>query len=173
VLSTLMEWNRKHGRSDRVGLWFPINIREHPSEGFGNGTSRIRIYADFTPHDALPERCRKVHAQIVRARESGEWHVPDLRLPRFLLRLYLNRPWVDVGSTVFTHLDRLESESFPGVTSIEVIGQMHHRYPVAWNAVTLRGVTRLTLTYDPARIHAEDAEELLSAFRELSPCSVS
>ena len=54
------------GRPDnkRIGLWIPMNIRRESSVGFGNGTSRIRLYARYKPAAPLVEKAREVRRQV-------------------------------------------------------------------------------------------------------------
>ena len=88
----------------KIGLWMPMNIRRNSGEGFGNGTSRIRVYARYDADAGLIEKCREVRRQVSWTTEHGEWVVPEIpwftRLPRPiitpLLRVYLSRASVDM-----------------------------------------------------------------------------
>ena len=42
----------------KTGVWLPMNIREDAFRGFGNGTSRIRVYRRFAGDDTLQSKCR-------------------------------------------------------------------------------------------------------------------
>ena len=65
-LETLREWNQQHHTNGqpRVGLWLPMNIRRESYAGFGNGTSRIRLYARYAPSASLIEKAREVRRQV-------------------------------------------------------------------------------------------------------------
>src|SRR5438132_4815524 len=107
ALEVFSRWNRLHcsGHRQNVGLWLPINIRQQSSEGFGNGTSRIRLYARYGDHDSLVDKCREVRRQVSWSNRHGEWAVPQepplSYVPQWaftpLLRCYLNRPGVDMA----------------------------------------------------------------------------
>jgi hypothetical protein len=173
VLEVLTEWNRKHEpkRNQKIALWYPLNIRVNPRSGFGNGTSRIRLYARFPKTAALSDKARAIREQVSWTTEHGEWVVPDpplfTRLPRAiigpLLNGYLRQPTVDMATAVFSHADRWAgdaAEAFKYVTRIECVGLLHTRQHLAINGATHHGQTWLTFTYDPALLDASDAREL-------------
>lgn len=172
TLEVFSEWNHKHTQNGRprVGLWLPMNIRRRSNEGFGNGTSRIRLYARYSPTASLVDKAREVRRQVAWSTEHGEWVVPDLplltRLPHWIarpaLRSYLNRPSIDMATGVFSHADRWggASEAFKHVERIECVGLLHPRQSLAVNGATHRGQTWLTFTYDTGLMCAADAEEL-------------
>jgi len=148
-----------------------MNVRRKTVEGFGNGTSRIRVYARYDPDAGLIEKCREVRRQVSWSSEHGEWVVPEMpwfmRLPRPiiapLLRGYLNRASVDMATAVFSHASTgmaNASEAFKHVERIECVGLLHPRQSLAINAATHHGHTWLTLTYDPALLTTGDAKEL-------------
>ena len=66
ALEVYGEWNRLHDSTDKqkISLWLPMNVRQRASEGFGNGTSRIRVYATYSRNASLIEKCREVRRQI-------------------------------------------------------------------------------------------------------------
>jgi hypothetical protein len=172
TLEVFSQWNHQHTQNGRprVGLWLPVNIRRRTSEGFGNGTSRIRLYAGYSPSASLIDKAREVRRQVSWSTEHGEWVVPDVplltRLPRWIarpaLRSYLNRPSIDMATGVFSHADRWggASEAFKHVERIECIGLLHPRQNVALNGATHRGQTWLTFTYDAGLLSPNEAEEL-------------
>jgi hypothetical protein len=179
TLEVFRQWNRKHDTSDdqRIGLWLPMNIRRQSSIGFGNGTSRIRLYARYPATAPLAVKCQEVREQISWSTKHGEWVVPEIpsftSLPRWivrpLLRSYLNRPFVDMATGVFSHSDRWtngSSEAFQHVDKIECVGLLHPRQCLAINGATLRGQTWLTFTYDPSRLNTADVEELTEMYRQ-------
>lgn len=172
ALEVFRQWNHQHTRNGRprVGLWLPVNIRRRSSEGFGNGTSRIRLYARYSPAASLIDKAREVRRQVSWSTEHGEWVVPDFplltRLPHWIarpaLRSYLNRPAIDMATGVFSHADRWGgvSEAFKHVERIECIGLFHPRQNLAINGATHRGQTWLTFTYDVGLLSADEVEEL-------------
>ncbi len=179
ALEVFVRWNCAHNTSHRqkVGLLLPVNIRQQPFEGFGNGASRIRIYARYTDNASLLDKCREIRRQVAWSKQHGEWAVPRshplTRLPVWasvpLLRCYLNRPWVDVTTGVFSHAERWDGQDdrlFQHVEKIEFIGQLHARYAVAINATTLRDQTWVTFTYDPGLLTSGDIQRLVEMYQE-------
>jgi len=162
-------WNSRHGAADRkVGVWVPMNIREEPFRGFGNGTSRIRVHRRFAEGGSFRAKCRQVRRQVDGSRRHGEWAVPEkhiltrlpFRLSTPLLRGYLNRPWADMGSAAVTHVEKWPGQmdaEFDDVCGIEVIGALDLRHALMIAAVTDRGATSVTLTCDPALLGVDDA----------------
>ncbi len=172
VLDTLHWWNTEHGADRRkIGLWLPMNIREEALAGFGNGTSRIRVYRRFSNNDSIHSKCRQLRHQVNGSRRNGEWAVPDrhllTRLPfpaaRPLLRGYLKRPWADTGSAAFTHVEQWpgqDDEEFASIQGMEVIGALHARHALMLAALTHAGQTWTTLTYDPAMLNADEVSSI-------------
>lgn len=176
ALETCIHWNRRQSRDGtRVGLWLPVEIRKAPRASFGNGTSRIRVDAPFELDDAFRTKCCRVHESISRAMRSGEWRVPDtvavLRLPsplmRPLLRGYLSRPWADVGTAAFSHVEHANGRlNGIAVDTIECVGPLHHRHACAIYGVTRGESTWLTFTYDPALLTDADVDAMAASYRE-------
>src|SRR5689334_9845831 len=178
---------RPYNNGTRVALWVPMNVRREASVGFGNGTSRIHVYANSNRGASLIEKCRAVRQQVTWTTKHGEWMVPELpwltRLPDSLagplLRGYLKLPEIDMATAVFTHASSCltNAEAFKHVERIECVGLLHPRQNLAINAATHSGQTSLTLTYDPALLTTADAaqltqlfsEQIVQARRELSP----
>lgn len=176
ALDVVAGWNREHGLPDGgVGLWLPVNIRRDGRSGFGNGTSRIRVHAPHPQDAPFPTRCRQVHQQISQSMRQREWAVPSdqpmtflpqsLRVP--LLRGYLDRPWADVGSLTFSHVDRWGGEPrevFDRVHRIDTVGPLHSRHCAAITGVTHGDRTWLTFAYDPALLTGPDVEALAAMY---------
>ncbi|HEX7330283.1 MAG TPA: hypothetical protein VF290_02215 [Pyrinomonadaceae bacterium] len=171
TLEVLRRWNVEHESQSKVGLWMPMNVRRESSVGFGNGTSRIRVYARYDAGAKLVEKCREVRRQVSWSSEQGEWVVPEIpwftRLPRPivspLLRGYLNLPSVDMATAVFSHVASgmaNTSEAFKHVERIECVGLLHPRQRLAINAATHRSHTWMTFTYDPAQLTSDDVNEI-------------
>ena len=179
ALDAYAEWNRlhKHDDNQRISLWMPMNVRQRPSEGFGNGTSRIRVYATYARDASLVEKCRDVRRQIEWCTRHGEWVVPEIRtlvhLPRSitgpLLRRNLTRRSLDMATGVFSHADRWNSAAggvFDSVERIECIGLLHPFHALAINGATHRGKTWLTFTYDNGLLTRSDVTQLKTLYKQ-------
>ena len=179
TLEVLSQWNQSHTAktTQKIGLWYPLNIRGNYGSGFGNGTSRIRLYARYPSNASLVDKAREIRKQVTWATTHGEWVVPKVplftRLPRPivapLLNGYLKQPTVDMATAVFSHADRWAgdaAEAFKYVTRIECVGLLHARQRLAINGATHQGQTWLTFTYDPALLDAADVRELARMFEQ-------
>ncbi len=179
ALEVFSLWNRGHSNraSQNVALWLPINIRQHSSAGFGNGTSRIRLYASYAKGSSLTDKCREIHRQVLWSKQHGEWAVPSKsfmsRLPLAasgpLLRCYLRRPWIDMATAVFSHVERwpdADNETRRSLKKVECIGQLHARHSLAINGVTHCGQTWLTFTYDPGLLTTDDINSLQELYQD-------
>jgi hypothetical protein len=179
ALEVFRRWNRARGdvRKLKIGLWLPVNVRQRSSVGFGNGTSRIRLYARYADKASLVDKCREVRRQVSWSGQHGEWFVPQDNplesLPLWaitpLLRCYLNRPGLDMATGVFSHAEGwggASGESFREVEKIECIGLLHPRQCVAINGATHLGQTWLTFTYDPAMLSRDDIQQLSEMYQE-------
>jgi hypothetical protein len=179
ALEVYTRWNQLHDdhHPQQIGLWLPINVRRRPGEGFGNGTSRIRIYDRSSRSDSLAEKCLAVRRQIDWCSRHGEWMVPEIKglslLPRSLtgafLRRNLTRQSVDMATGVFSHSDRWNSSgsgAFDSVEKIECIGLLHPFHALAINGATHRGKTWLTFTYDKGLLTHADALRLTDLYQE-------
>ena len=171
TLEVFSRWNAKSIGKCKIGLWMPMNIRREANAGFGNGTSRIRLYARYKDDAPLVEKCRAIRRQVSWTTEHGEWVVPEMswctRVPRAitrpLLRSYLTRSSVDMCTGVFSHAGSWianAGEAFKHVDGIECVGLLHTRQSLAINAATHHGQTWLTLTYDPRLLSAEEVQQL-------------
>ena len=179
ALETARWWNTRNGKqSNRVGLWLPINIRRDSFVGFGNGSSRIRVRLLLQPTATFREKCLSVRSQVDRARRNGEWIVPRrplaLRLPLNVvapaLRAYLRRPWADMGSLSFTHVQRWpgrDEDCFQDLAGVEIVGALHATHPLMLAAVTCQDRTWLTATFDPALLWDDDITAMGHYFREV------
>jgi hypothetical protein len=154
-----------------------MNIRSRSFEGFGNGTSRIRLYARYEQSAPLITKAREVRRQISWTTEHGEWAIPEIplfnRLPDWIvgpgLRRYLNRPSVDMATGVFSHADRWAGEAreaFQHVNRIECVGLLHPRQGLAINGATHRERTWLTFTYDVGLLRATDVDQLVEIYKD-------
>jgi hypothetical protein len=154
-----------------------MNIRSRSFAGFGNGTSRIRLYARYDESAPLVEKAREVRRQVSWTTEHGEWAVPEIplftRLPAWIvrpaLRSYLNRPSVDMATGVFSHADRWAGEAreaFQHVDGIECVGLLHPRQSLAINGATHREKTWLTFTYDAGLLRPIDIDQLVEIYKQ-------
>jgi hypothetical protein len=179
ALEVYAEWNRLHKPDDnqRISLWLPMNVRQRASEGFGNGTSRIRVYATYARDASLVEKCHDVRRQIEWCTKHGEWVVPEIRtlvhLPRSLtgplLRRNLTRRSLDMATGVFSHADKwnsAEGRVFDSVDRIECIGLLHPFHALAINGATHRGQTWLTFTYDNGLLTRSDVTQFKTLYQQ-------
>lgn len=173
ALDVFTAFNASRGApTDRIAVWCPINARAKPFEGFGNGSSRVRVYRRYGDDAPLDERAKNVREQVKWTREHGEWFVPTdhplLSGPAWLLRMYLSRPWVDMATGAFSHGERVgpgaDETLWPEVEDLEIVGQLDKRHPFGIFGATFRGRTRLTLLYDPAQLNDEDVDQLAADF---------
>lgn len=171
-LDVFARFNRDHGaRTDRIAVWCPVNVRRRPFDGFGNGSSRIRIYRTWDDDVPLGERVANVHEQVRWTMSNGEWFVPTehplLSAPDWLLRAYLSRPWVDMATAPFSHGTRIGDEArWADVRDVELVGQLDRRHPFGVFGVTFAGRTRLSLLYDPGQLEAADVDRLAALYEE-------
>jgi hypothetical protein len=174
TLEVLTQWNHENCK---IGLWVPMNVRRNSRDGFGNGTSRIRVYANYDRGISLVEKCRAVRHQVAWSTKHGEWVVPEnpllTHLPDSivgpLLRGYLQLPKIDMATAIFTHASTSlanAGEAFKHVERIECVGLLHTRQNLAVNAVTHSGRTWLTFTYDPALLTTNDVNQLTQLYLE-------
>ena len=178
ALEALAAWNEgRRASTSRIGLWVPMNIRREPSQGFGNGASRIRIHREPVPSRSRKlfiERCRAVRREVDRKKRAGEWALPFLPTPAPLvraaaplLRRWLARPWADFCTAGFTHLERWPGDDDPvlaGISGIEVVACLHRRHPLYFAAMSLADRTLITVTWDPALLRSVDIEAIVAAF---------
>lgn len=175
ALSAFRQFNEARSTAQpAIGLWMPMDIRNGGESVFGNGSSRIRVY-DRAAKGSLAERATSVREQVGWSRANGEWAVPHalrvralpIPLLRVILRTYLERPWADMGTGTFSHLERsaLDEPAFADVVGMDVIGMLDPRHAVGIFAMTRRGVTHLTFVHDPERINDGELAELISHFR--------
>ena len=174
----LVEWNAQHGAgTTQIGLWLPTNIRPLPFVGFGNGSSRMRVYADSMAGPSVLERCQQFREQVAWSRKNGEWYVPPAdglkKLPDSwlapFLRGFLGRPGVDMGTAPFTHLERIGmmDRFVPMIHSARWVMMLHKWHPLGMAAATLGEHTDMTLTYDPAQLSDASATEFMDLYKGL------
>ncbi|MBX7098579.1 MAG: hypothetical protein K1X89_12800 [Myxococcaceae bacterium] len=175
ALTAVERWNAARGGGAEVGLWMPVGARVDHFAGFGNGSGRIRVYAK--PFTTFAARARAVREQLTWSREHGEWATPRwaerlLLLPspwvRWILRRQASSPGVDMGTTLFTHLQRLvprgAPEPLPAVSSVALISHLLPAHPISMSAMGLRGTTHLTFTWDAGRFSPDEARAFIEGF---------
>lgn len=187
VLLAAREFQREHDApASKLSLWFPVDVRAEPFSGFGNGASRVRVYDRAPPSASAIDLAFLVREELEAARAEGEWYVPAdhplFSLSDWVIRAYLTRPWVDMGSLLFSHAERLSAGGAPlleGVTRVEGVATLDRRHPLGIGAFTLRGTTHLSFTWDPAQLDEVDAARMVELFaatlqraeEELPPCA--
>ena len=176
AFDAITQWNtqRQGQRAQQLGLWLPTNIRVAPLDGFGNGSSRIRVYNRFNAAGSFADRARSIRRQVQWSREHGEWAVPSLsgaeRLPMSVLapvlRMYFNRPWVDMGTAALSHAQRSPFDELPPqlISRVELVGTLDTRHPFGIFALTLGDNTHFTFVHDPAQLSDQHAAELTVLF---------
>lgn len=165
---------REHGApTDRLSLWFPVDIRATPFVGFGNGASRVRIYHRDPGAGTVLDLAQRVRAQLEAARAEGEWFVPTdhplFSMPDWVVLAYLRRPWVDMGSLLYSHVERpsaVDTDLLPGAEAVETIATLDRRHPIGLAAVTLRGRTHVSFTWDPEQLFEEDVTKLIEFYTQ-------
>jgi len=166
ALAAAARWNEAHGEdAERVALWFPMDVRARRDEGFGNGSSRIRVY----------RRGPSVSRQVRAAFSDGEWAVQNAdrlaRLPRWLLRLIMRTlsyaPWLDMATLPFTHLDRIDTlDGLGQVESVEAVGVLDRRHPLGVIASSQGDKTAVTVTWDSGQLSDVDAADWFGLMHE-------
>ncbi len=179
ALEAYRRWNAERRPTKRkIGLWMPANIRKTPLEGFGNGTTRIRVYNRYDDSASLIEKARAIRTQVQWSRKHGEWAVPpmdkvqELPLPlmKLALRIYFNRPWVDMGTGVFSHAERSPLDALPPdlISRVELMGTLHRRHPFGIFALTLNDITHVSFVHDPGLLADDNASTLAHSFLSLA-----
>lgn len=178
TLEAARNWNLRYMGTDKnISVWLPVNIRSIPFNGFGNGTSRIRIYSD-KKNISFSDKCAHTREQVIWSKKNGEWVIPNLdkmyKIPSFIakwiLNAYFNRPGVDMGTVMFSHAERLtdtnENSFGQGFQYMDVIANLHSHYPLAIAATSDLHHTRLTFTYDPAALSPIHVQEFQALFQD-------
>jgi hypothetical protein len=179
TLDTLLAWNRRQTLGDRrhLALWIPTDIRQVPQMGFGNGTSRLRVYARNFDQPNVADRLRIVRRQVETARRIGEWALPTdspvFRLPGELQRisfwLFSRRPRIDMASAVLSNSSRFflpESDLADAVDHVDVVGPLGVGHPLGMYAMTLGAQTFFTCVSDPALLDKSEVGALLGEFQQ-------
>jgi hypothetical protein len=176
AIETYRSWNarRTSAKVQKIGLWIPTNIRATALEGFGNGTSRIRVYNRYDSSASLIDKASAIRRQMQWSRKHGEWALPSLglldQLPAPLvaplLRAYFNRPWVDMATGPFSHAERSPFDDLPiGLISrVELMGTLDTRHPFGVFAMTLNSITHASFVFDPGQLSDTSAAELTGTF---------
>ena len=167
LLATTAAWNDSHGWStSKLSLWVPIDIRKQRPRGFGNGASRVRIYRDSIQRESQHDSVRQFRKDMGAAKGSGEWAVNDFKIGMGLVKLYINRPWVDMGSIPFSHLPRERHIEHSAVKQTNWTMVLHRWHPAGFIVSTDDECIRFTLTYDTGALRVSEAEELISLYKK-------
>jgi len=184
LLVSLREWERELPDFERRrrGLWIPANVRKEPRAGFGNGTSRIRVYDRDGDKTSFADIAREVRAQVRWSIRNGEWNVPAraskiLGYPRWLAKallwLYAHRPAADYGTLSFSHVELPGQDPglFARFSALSSVAPLFGGQSLSVTGIGIGGQTHLTLTWDSSRVRDDDARRfaaLIDQNRELA-----
>ncbi len=152
---------------ERKSVWVPVNVRKNFWKGFGNGLSRLRIYPPRGVN--LSEKLAHIRKQKQEAMRNGEVALPppgfDIhnRHQKLLYELWIRRPWADWSTISLSHLTN-SGGFLDGLENIHGISNLMPSHNGGIFAVTSRGKTDFTLTYDPAAASEEDSLTLMRDF---------
>lgn len=178
VFEAIRKYNLDKGISEhRNGIYLPVNIRKNPFAGFGNGSSRIKIYDQYAENTSYKEIAILLRKQVKTCREQGLWAIPEglgpfeklpKRLGGILLKLYAMLPSNDFGSLIFSHLERLKGieDIFDPFSEILGVSQLYKAYPVNLSGVSFEEDTIMTATYDENIIKNEDMVKFLGFLKK-------
>jgi hypothetical protein len=169
IFKAMNEWFLERKKSDKnISLYIPVNIRENPFQGFGNGSSRIKIYDDYSEL-SYQKTAISIREQVNWCKKNGLWSLPSslktvgklpLWLSRFLLKTYAAKPGIDMGSMVFSHVESYKGmeDLFALFKDVKGLAQLYKSYSAGMTAVSLNGKTILTTTWDSAQLTTADIE---------------
>jgi len=147
---------------ERRGVYLPINIRKFPFKGFGNGSSRIKIY-DIENTDLI-EKAHSIRKQKNDARNNGLWYQRNTYNRMFskfifskIINKYSKMNTHDYGSFVFSHIQKLGPYEtvLNHFKTHQFISQIFHPYSFT---VIVLGET-CTITWDRNLISKEKIVE--------------
>ena len=178
VFKALREYNQIHNLSnERNGIYLPMNIRSNFYEGFGNGSSRIKIYDKFSPQCSYKDTAQNIREQIKWCQQNGMWHIPEIlpitsHLPKIfhkaLVKAYARLKHQDFCSFIFSHLERLGNltELLNNFSETTIISQLYKTYPMALSALTFENKTVFSSTWDKSRLSQNEIDLFFSLIRE-------
>ena len=74
LFDALREYNTLSNLPDCYnGIYLPMNLRINPSQGFGNGSSRVKIYDQYDNKLSYINKAKSIRTQLVWCRENGLW----------------------------------------------------------------------------------------------------
>ncbi|MCA1603385.1 MAG: hypothetical protein LC776_17680, partial [Acidobacteria bacterium] len=131
----------------------------------------------YDDRTSLLNKSREIRRQVFWSNRHGEWAVPaEVPLASWpawatdpLVRAYCNRPGIDMGTGVFSHVETMagrSDEAFRHLEKIESIGLLHARHSLAINGVTRDARTWLTFTYDPSLLSTGDIERVIEMYQD-------
>ncbi len=179
LLEAVAQWNERYGLArerQRNSLLVPFNFRKHPFEGFGNASTRIRLYDRRAKSpSSLARFVGELNRQKKLSIEGGEWYAPThllrtSRLPRralaVLLNLYANRPWADLGTTVLSTIERFpgSEELFSKTHSVELASQLTSRHPISFCCLRNQTHHLMTVTWNQSQMSEEDIRAFQTIF---------
>jgi hypothetical protein len=153
----------------------PVSIRTKTYEGFGNGSSRVRVYDHTQYSDSIEVLAESIREQVIWNKTNGTWFVPsstkiakilNIWPLRWLFKKYFSRDSIDYGTTIFSHMELLEGdeELYHIMENIEVVNMLHDKIPVSIFAVGFGKKTNLTFTYDSNLFSKEKIDDLKEIF---------
>lgn len=177
LFETLREFKgSKKNPHNKYGLYLPINIRTDTHSGFGNGSSRIKIY-DIYPdkpenYKVIAEAVRK---QVNWCQKHESWRIPEklgiiAYLPKFLskslLKIYSGLYFHDFGTLVFSHIERHGPLGylFDYFSDVVSVSQLYKVYGMALIAMTFKNKTILTCTWDNNLFNKGEIKNFLDIF---------
>jgi hypothetical protein len=172
IVASILKGIRRWDKSIlKASLWMPVNIRKNSYVGFGNGSSRVRIYDHTKENESIEILAKNIRTQVRWNKENGTWAVPaslflvkilNLWPFKVLLKKYLSRESVDYGTTIFSHMEMLQDdqELYQMLDNIEVMNLLHQKIPITMFAIGFAGKTNFTLTYDGELFSQESIGEL-------------
>ena len=145
----------------KASIWMPVSIRKNPYVGFGNGSSRVRVYDHTNESDSLTDFAQNVREQVNWNRLNGTWYVPNNKLLvnflnlwplRLIMKKILTRKSLDYGTTIFSHMEWLEDDKELNsiMEDVEVVNLLHDKIPISMFAIGFGGKTNFTISYDGA-----------------------
>jgi|GEM_PF-6986591 len=167
---SMNKWNKKRQSKQELSIYVPTNIRENRLVGFGNGSTRYKIYhCERNDFEATVEHIRK---QVNWCRENGMWAINNklIKIPLFIYRAILRRlstkASADLCSTIFSHFE--VPKNFKGLfdhfESLSIISQLYEHYKIVFAMRTDEGISNLTATWDEAHLSEEEVDELIKYF---------
>lgn len=177
LFETIREFKgKKQNSSKKYGIYLPMNIRVSPYSGFGNGSSRIKIYDLYSQKSESYKTIAKVVRQQVNScQKNGSWKIPQelgiiARIPKLLsktlLRIYASLYFHDFGTLVFSHIEKYGpiEDLFDYFSNITIVSQLYKAYGMVLVAMTFESKTVLTFTWDDSIFYKKEIRNFFNIF---------